>query len=102
MKVYLNKPGFERRAAHAALLAGASLMTMIAVPAFAQETPAPTPAADVPQDTAAPQGEIVVTGSRIKSPTLTSPSPLQVITNEDLRKQGTTNVQDILQINPAV
>jgi outer membrane receptor protein involved in Fe transport len=103
MKVYLKKPGFERRAAHAALLAGASLMTMIAVPAFAQETPAPAPTADVPQDTTdTPQGEIVVTGSRIKSPTLTSPSPLQVITSEDLRKQGTTNVQDILQINPAV
>ena len=105
MKVYLNNSGFGRRGAHAALLASASLMTMIAVPAFAQETPAPTPApaADVPQDTAAaPQGEIVVTGSRIKSPTLTSPSPLQVITSQDLQKQGTTNVQDILQINPAV
>lgn len=49
MKVYLKKPGFERRAAHAALFAGASLMTMIAVPAFAQDTPAPAPTADVPR-----------------------------------------------------
>jgi len=102
MKDYLKTQPSRRRAAHAILLAGASLVTMIAAPASAQETPPPAPAADAPQDTAAPQGDIVVTGSRIKSPTLTSPSPLQVITGADLQKQGTTNVQDILQLNPAV
>ncbi len=101
MKEYLKRPA----SSHAALLAGVSMMTMIAVPAYAQETSsAPAPTADLPQDAtaSAPQGDIVVTGSRIKSPTLTSPSPLQVITGADLQKQGTTNVQDILQLNPAV
>ena len=45
---------------------------------------------------------IVVTGSRIASPTLTSPSPLQVIDARDIQDSGTINVQKVLQENPAV
>lgn len=45
---------------------------------------------------------IVVTGSRIASPTLTSPSPLQVIDARDIQDKGTLNVQAVLQENPAV
>ena len=48
------------------------------------------------------QDAIVVTGSRIASPTLTSPSPLQVIDARDIQDKGSLNVQAILQENPAV
>lgn len=45
---------------------------------------------------------IVVTGSRIASPTLNSPSPLQVIDARDIVDSGQINVQNVLQENPAV
>ena len=45
---------------------------------------------------------IVVTGSRIASPTLNSPSPLQVIDARDIQDSGQINVQNVLQENPAV
>ena len=45
---------------------------------------------------------IVVTGSRIASPTLNSPSPLQVIDARDIQDSGQLNIQNVLQQNPAV
>lgn len=44
---------------------------------------------------------IVVTGSRIKSPTITSPSPLQVIDSAQIKHEGIINIQDAIQMNPA-
>lgn len=82
---------------HALLMTGASAFTLLAASAAqAQDTaPASQPAPDAEQ-------EVVVTGSRIASPALTSPSPLQVVTAEALENSGTVNVQDALQQNPAV
>jgi iron complex outermembrane recepter protein len=45
---------------------------------------------------------IEVTGSRIKSISADSPSPLQVLTSEDIAKSGATNVQELLLKNPAM
>jgi len=85
------------------LLTSASALALLAAPAaFAQEVPAPADSQTATDD-AAPQGqEIVVTGSRIKSPTLTSPSPLQAVTAETIENIGATNVQDALTQIPAV
>jgi len=48
------------------------------------------------------QGQtIVVTGSRLKSPTLTSPSPLQVIDQQSIKHEAFINVIDAIQQNPA-
>ncbi|HEY0446300.1 MAG TPA: TonB-dependent receptor [Allosphingosinicella sp.] len=44
---------------------------------------------------------IVVTGSRIASPTLTSASPLQVVDSADIDQAGVVNVQEVLLENPA-
>ncbi|MCM8732164.1 TonB-dependent receptor plug domain-containing protein [Hephaestia sp. GCM10023244] len=82
-----------------AFLAGVSGMTLFATAAYAQESIV-TPAGDTAQDDST--GTIVVTGSRIASPTLTSPSPLQVLSSEALENTGTINVQDALQQNPAI
>ncbi len=87
--------------------AASALALFAATAAQAQETEqvAQTPAEEAAQQAAeqAPSGEaIVVTGSRIRSPTLTSPSPLQVISAEDIEHEGALNVQEILQQNPAV
>ncbi len=106
------------------LFVGAALFTS---PAFAQDTAAPTPApapaaegqtptpsASTDQATADPalqangqagQGDepaedIVVTGSRISSPSATAASPLQSIGAEQIRQSGAINVQDVLLQNP--
>ena len=41
-------------------------------------------------------GEVVVTGSRIRRPDLTSVQPIQVITTETIEERGFTNVADAL------
>jgi len=46
-------------------------------------------------------GSVQVTGSRIKSPNLTSNSPVVVIGKDELKFQGTTRVEDLLNNNPA-
>jgi outer membrane receptor protein involved in Fe transport len=89
-----------------AILAGTSAMTLFASgAAYAQETEAapPTPT-DISSNVAAAGEEqaIVVTGSRIRSPTLTSPSPLQVVSAATIENAGATNIQDVLQELPAV
>jgi len=46
-------------------------------------------------------GSVQVTGSRIKSPNLTSNSPVIVIGKEEIKFQGTTRVEDLLNSFPA-
>ncbi len=78
-----------RRVLLASTIIAGSVLTL---PALAQTA---SPAAE-------PEVEaIIVTGSRIASPTLTSPSPLQVITAEAIRESGAVNIQDLLLENPA-
>ncbi len=65
---------------------------------------ATTPAEAAAQATAADDTTdqaIVITGSRIRSPALTSPSPLQAITAADIAKTGRIDVQEVLQQNPS-
>src|ERR1041384_6155344 len=70
-----------------ALLGSAALLV---APAFAQEQ-------DKSND---PMEEVVVTGSRIVSGSLDSPSPVQTITSEDIQATGILNTQDLLLKNP--
>jgi len=59
-------------------------------PAFAQEQ----------AESEQPMEEVVVTGSRILSPSLESPSPVQTITSEDIAGTGILNAQYLLLKNP--
>ena len=73
--------------ARSALIACGTSAAILAVqPVFAQA------AADLQR--------IEITGSRIKSPGAESPSPLQVITSQDIAASGATNVQELLLKNP--
>jgi iron complex outermembrane recepter protein len=71
------------------ITANAAAATLFAVSAHAQ------------QSTAAAQGpelqEIVVTGSLIKRTDTETPSPVQIITDQDLKNSGYTNVVDVLR-----
>jgi iron complex outermembrane receptor protein len=86
-----------RAAVRLALLTGATAAAALTTPAaFAQD-----------QSNEADTGnegmeEVVVTGSRIISPNLESPSPVQSITSEEIEGTGTVNVQDILLKNPTM
>lgn len=46
--------------------------------------------------------EVIVTGSRIAQPELTSSSPLSVVSSDDIKLQGTTRVEDVLNTLPSI
>ena len=71
-------------------------------PAFAQDTAgdAAADAAAAAADEAESNEAIVVTGSRIASPSVTALSPVQVLSAEDIRATGAVNIQEVLLENP--
>jgi len=105
--------GVTKLVGKGALLAGASLLAPFAGgAAYAQDTAAPATALPVTSQAATPAEKaaagdsdgadtIVVTGSRIRGPALTSPSPLQAVTAEDIQRTGKLDIQEVLQQNPA-
>ena len=52
--------------------------------------------------TAEAQGDVIVTGSRIPQPNLTSTAPVTVLGAADIKLQGTTRVEDLLNSLPQV
>src|SRR3954452_16446691 len=91
----------------------------IATPAFAQDTPgtqggttgqpqtgpveATNPAATTNANNPnADQGAIVITGSRIPQPNLTSVSPVTVINSQEIRLSGATRAEDVVNGLPQV
>ena len=47
-------------------------------------------------------GAIIVTGSRIPQPNLTSAAPVTVVTAQEIKQQGTTRIEDLLNTLPQV
>ena len=115
------KLDFRQRLLATTLLVGAS---MAATPAFAQDVPPPAPcppgSPNCPPETVAPvegttmatqtpsaEGEpveaaqdIVVTGTRIPQPNLDSASPVTVVTSQEVKLQGTTRTEDLINSLP--
>jgi outer membrane receptor protein involved in Fe transport len=71
-------------------IAGAALMALSAAPAFAAD------------DQPAQVKEVVITGSRIPQPGLTSSSPLSVVNDQEVKLQGTTNAENLVNSLPSV
>lgn len=69
------------------MIAGFALAGL-AAPAMAQTAPA--------QEQASQVEDIVVTGSRIRQPNLTTTSPVTQVTGEDIDVQGVTRVEDLV------
>src|SRR5690349_2160813 len=113
------KLDFRQRLLTTTLLVGAAAL---ATPAQAQTTPPPTdapptdvqanpsgPSAAQPTPSTSATGEpvksaqdIVITGTRIPQPNLTSAAPVTVVTNQDVKLTGTTRVEDLLNQLPSV
>lgn len=72
-------------------------LALVAVPAFAQGAAPQAAAADE-----APAQAIVVTGSRISNPNLTSISPVTVVGAAEVKNQGNVRVEDLLNSLPQV
>ena len=72
------------------MIAGFALAGL-AAPAMAQTTPAPAE-----QEQTSQLGDVVVTGSRIRQPNLTTTSPVTQVTGEDIDVQGVTRVEDLV------
>ncbi len=71
------------------MIGGATLLALSAAPAFAADQPA-----------ASTVQEVVVTGSRIPHPGLTSVSPLTTVGSQDIKLQGVQNVEDLINSLP--
>jgi len=69
-------------------------IALASAPAFAQDE------SDVPAAAEEPGQLIIVTGSRIASPTVESPAPLQILDDTAIDDAGVTNVQELLLENP--
>ena len=116
------KLDFRQRLLTTTLLVGASI---VASPAFAQTPPPATPSPpdnsatpQVPETTAPQEGQtvvpstnaqggtvrssqdIVITGTRIPQPNLTSASPVTVLSAQEVKLQGTTRTEDLINSLP--
>jgi len=87
----LNIQPMRERLLASSILCGVALVGLSATQANAQQA---KPAGEV--------SEIVVTGSRIPTPNLTSVSPVTAVTSQELKLQGTTNVENMLNSLPQV
>jgi iron complex outermembrane recepter protein len=83
-----------RRAVRYALFANAAAAAAIPV-AHAADAAAPA-------EEAAPVTEVIVTGTRIVAPGLTSVSPVTTLSSEEIKQQGATRVEDLLNTLPQV
>jgi len=79
----------------------------IATPAFAADAQPAQPQADQPAPTTGPaagqpaeEEAIVVTGTRIPTPNLSGTSPVTVINSAEVRLQGTTRTEDLVNSLP--
>jgi len=87
-----------------ARLLASSMITSAAVAAasFASAQTAPSAAATATTEAApAAVQELVVTGSRIPQPNLTSVSPLTTVTSQDVKLTGSTDILQLLNELPA-
>jgi outer membrane receptor protein involved in Fe transport len=77
------------------MICGAALLGLSATQASAQTAPAPA-------GSGTEVSEIVVTGSRIPAPNLTSASPITVVGQQDVKLQGVSRTEDLLNSLPQV
>ena len=89
-----------RQAVRIAMLSGSTLASGLATnTAIAQAQPAP---ANEQTEAAPPISEIVITGSRIATPSLQSVSPITAVSAQEIKDSGVTRVEDLLNSLPQV
>src|SRR5215469_15942066 len=81
----------RRRVSRALAIGGAAALAAGAHPAQAQQQPAQGGAGEQNVET------VIVTGSMIKRTDFDTPSPVQVVSSQDLEQSGYTSVSDVLR-----
>ena len=81
-----------RRAVRLALASSATIGTAFSGTALAQEAQEAAPAAEL--------GTVIVTGSRIPQPNLTSISPVTAVSSDEVKLAGVTRVEDLVNNLP--
>jgi iron complex outermembrane recepter protein len=89
-----------RRAVRYALYANAAAAS-VGLPAVALAQAAPPPPSEQ-AEAAAPISEVVVTGSRIVQPGLQAISPVTSVSQEEIKSQGVTRIEDLINSLPQV
>ena len=93
----------KRKARIASTFATASFLSLVVATAVSAQSAPPAPATGVPQGTQAPDAtaedsEIIVTGTRRNDLTAAnSPTPIDIISSDELLNQGSSDVNDILR-----
>jgi outer membrane receptor protein involved in Fe transport len=90
--------GLVRVGASGAVMAAA---LAAALPVAAQEVTPPEASEAEPAEAAAGDDQIVVTGSRIARSGFTAPTPVTVLGQEQIARQGTSNIAQVLNEIPA-
>jgi outer membrane cobalamin receptor len=88
----LNIQTTRKRLLASSFICGAALMGLTATQANAAAAAAPAASAEV--------SEIVVTGTRIPAPNLTSVAPVTSVSAADIKAQGVTRVEDLINSLP--
>ena len=88
-----------RQAVHSVLFYGGTIAAALGTHAAVAQTPAPS---SDQTDTAPALTEIVVTGSRIATPSLESVSPITAVSADEIKETGTTRIEDLLNSLPQV
>jgi iron complex outermembrane receptor protein len=70
--------------------------------AFLAACPGFVRAANAAEEESAPIQDIVVTGTRIRAPNLSSESPVTVVTDVEIKAEGATNIESVLNEIPQV
>jgi outer membrane receptor protein involved in Fe transport len=92
----MQNVAFRHRLMASSMIFGAALVAAVSTTtAQAQDTTSATPAGTAAQ-------EVVVTGSRIKSPNLTSDAPITSVSAADVKLEGTTTIENLLNQLPSV
>jgi len=89
-----------RQAVRAALFYGGTFAATLAAQTSSAQTVAASSSDEA--DNTAPLEEVVVTGSRIATPSLESVSPITAVAAEEIKQTGTTRVEDLLNSLPQV
>src|SRR6202049_127230 len=63
-------------------------------------SPAPLRAADAPAEQPGILEAVVITGTRIRAPNLASESPITAVSDEEVKDQGATNIENVLNELP--
>jgi uncharacterized protein YfaP (DUF2135 family) len=71
-----------------------------APPEPAMAPPTPPPPSEVPPSPVSKDGAVTVTGTRIPQPNLTSPTPITVVNSQEIRLQGTTRTENLINDLP--